>query len=246
MTGEPLPDFRPGDVLRISCPFTEVTVSAVHPYNVSVRWPWWQVDPDSDFFHWNGDVALPRASSMDAEREFFTTIPDTEALAAGDRCKVGIPPTIVHVMSVERFDPPLETGRLPRPHRHVVVLHHGESEDPDAEFQGYIIDPDDDQPIAMDLVFRPYAFLRPDDELADAAGRAWRFVAPWDWRPFDGGTGTPVWPLTLLYRDGAEPSAASLNAVAQATSMGSHTEQLARWQRLTGAHPPERSHPASA
>ena len=43
MTGEPLPDFRPGDVLRISCPFTEVTVSAVHPYNVSVRWPWWQV-----------------------------------------------------------------------------------------------------------------------------------------------------------------------------------------------------------
>ncbi|KAB2364904.1 hypothetical protein [Actinomadura montaniterrae] len=245
MTGEALQDFRAGDVLRISCPFTDATVSAVHAYSVSLRWPWWQVDPDSDFIHWNGDVALPRASSMDREREFFTSIPDTDALAAGDRCEVGIPPTIVHVMSVERFDPPLETGRLPRPHRHVVILHYGESENPDAEFQGYSIDPDDDQPIAIDLVFRPYAFLCPDDELADAAGRAWRFIAPWDWRPFDGGAGTPVWPLTLLYRDGAEPTSTSLNAVTKATSTGSHAEQLARWRRLTGARPPERIHPAS-
>jgi hypothetical protein len=203
------------------------------------------VDPESDFFHWNGDVALSRASSPGAERDLFTTIPDLDELAAGDRCKVGIPPTIVHVMSVERFDPPMETGRLPRPHRHVVLLRHGESEDPDAEFQGYPLDPDDDQPITLDLVFRPYAFLRTDDELADAAGRAWRFIAPWDWRPFDGGTGTPAWPLTLLYRDSAEPTTASIDAVATATSTGSHADQLAQWQRLTGAHPPERTRPST-
>ncbi|MBO2460943.1 hypothetical protein [Actinomadura violacea] len=246
MIGEPPGGFRPGDVLRISCPFTDAVVSAVHLYDVAIRWPWWQIDPESDFIQWNGDVALPLGSSLDDDRGFFTTIPDADALAAGDRCRVGIRPAIVHVMSVDHFDPPLETGRLPRSRRNLVLLRHGESEDPDAEYQGYCIDPDDDQPITAELLFRPYAFLCLDDELADSAGRAWRFIAPWNWTPFDGGTGTPAWPLTLLHREGAEPADDSIGAVTAATSTGSHADELAHWEHLTGASPPARSRVSSA
>ncbi|QKG18368.1 hypothetical protein [Actinomadura verrucosospora] len=191
MIGEPAGGFRRGDVLRISCPFTDAVVSGVHAYNVSIRWPF-------------------------------------------------------HVMSVDHFDPPLEIGRLPRSRRNLVLLRYGESEDPDAEYQGFCIDPDDDQPITAELLFRPYAFLCADDEPADSAGRGWRFIAPWHWSPFDGGTGTPVWPLALLHREGAEPADDSIGAVTAEISTGSHADELAHWERLTGASPPARSRVSSA
>ncbi|MFI7081611.1 hypothetical protein ACIBO1_30375 [Micromonospora sp. NPDC049903] len=80
------------------------------------------------------------------------------------------------------------TGRLPRPRTHVVVLREGQSYDPTCDEQGYEIDPDDDIPIRLDLVFRPYPFLDIGDELADSDGRAWRFDGPWDWYAFDART----------------------------------------------------------
>jgi hypothetical protein len=90
-------------------------------------------------------------------------------------------------VEVQDFEPPLETGRLPRPRTYVVVLREGQSQDPTLEEQGYEIDPDDDIPIRIDLVFRPYSFLHPGDELVDQNERAWSFNGPWDWNAFDGG-----------------------------------------------------------
>ncbi|MFF5079974.1 hypothetical protein ACFY36_23220 [Actinoplanes sp. NPDC000266] len=147
------------------------------------------------------------------------TEPDAGRLDAGAQCRVGISPTLVHVIEVQHFDPPLETGWLPRPRREIVVLLHGVAEDPEILDQGYGFDPDDGIPLNIRLVFRPYAFLEPGDDVADAAGRAWRFDSPRDWHPYDGRGGTPAWPLSLLAGDG--------EAVAGATSTGSHAAEIA-------------------
>ncbi|MEU4782562.1 hypothetical protein [Micromonospora sp. NPDC023633] len=53
--------YRVGDVLRISCPFTPTVVIGVDEAYVSVRWPWWEIDPDAEGSCWNGVVALGRA-----------------------------------------------------------------------------------------------------------------------------------------------------------------------------------------
>ncbi|MFD7606647.1 hypothetical protein ACFWAN_40450 [Streptomyces mirabilis] len=150
---------------------------------------------------------------------------------------MGIPATVVHVQAVHHFDPPLVTGMLPRPASYVEVLQQGETHDPDLEDQGYTIDPAGSEPIRIELVFRPYAFLELGDEVADRNGRAWRFDAPWDWHPFDGEqSGTPAWPLTLLSRHG-EPTPKEAEAVARATGVGSHADELERWSGLTLARP---------
>ncbi|MFD3583430.1 hypothetical protein [Streptomyces sp. NPDC058683] len=206
---------------------------------MSIEWPWWSADPDCDWIYWNGQVSLAHdPTSYDGQDGLVRTTPPADHLTPGAPCHVGIPPTLVHVISVDRFDPPLETGRLPRPHRLVVVLRTGHSHDPEREEQGFEIDPDDDIPITLDLVFRPYACLTPGDEVADAAGRAWRFGTPWDWYPFDGAApDEPHWPLTLLTREGhpADPDPAA--TVTDATKTGSHHEELTRWSKLAQATP---------
>ncbi|MFD5061672.1 MULTISPECIES: hypothetical protein [unclassified Streptomyces] len=141
------------------------------------------------------------AGQGEQARGLFRTDPAPHRLTTGDMCRVGIPPTLVHVIDVAHYSPPQETGRLPRPSRLVVVLPAGLSFDSRLEEQGESFDPDDDIPLAFDLTFRPYAFLEPGDEVADKAGRAWRFDGPWDWHPFDGAEPhEPAWPLSLLTR----------------------------------------------
>ncbi|MEV5343443.1 hypothetical protein AB0K93_33975 [Streptomyces sp. NPDC052676] len=86
---------------------------------------------------------------------------------------------------------------------------------------------------------RPYAFLRPGDEVADIAGRAWRFDGPWNWTPFDGepvGAG-PEWPLALLTRAGTPCSVEDAEAVATSTASGSHQKTVRVWTSLTKASP---------
>ncbi|MEZ0108922.1 hypothetical protein ABH920_002923 [Catenulispora sp. EB89] len=76
------------------------------------------------------------------------------------------------------------------------------------------------------------------DELADGAGRTWRFDDPWRWRPFDGDlTAGPRWPLSLLTRDGTpDPDAAA--QIAAVTSTGSPADDITRWRELAAAEPP--------
>ncbi|MFE9850030.1 hypothetical protein ACFYPN_14630 [Streptomyces sp. NPDC005576] len=243
-------EFRVGDVLSVACPFTETVVeSGVARDELSLRWPWWSIDTDSDLFHWNGVVALD-AGSMDApaenSSELFRTEPPPHRLRAGDLCRVGVPPTLVHVTSVDRHDPPLETGWLSRPTLTVTVLRQGVSyrEYPDGSHLdgfGYALHPGDGTPFTFELLMRPYAFLRAGDEVADAAGRAWLFRGPWDWHAFDGGPPGPgpAWPLVLLTRSTLPRSAqeAEGEAVATGTATGSHEDTVRRWTSLTGASP---------
>ncbi|MGW2939370.1 hypothetical protein ACWDA7_48510 [Streptomyces sp. NPDC001156] len=241
--------FRVGDVLSVACPFTPTRVEQGMTWSeVSVRWPWWRIDTDSDFVRWNGIVALGVDSGgsvpSEVEAELFRTDPPPEQLKAGDVCRVGVPPTVVHVTAVDHHDPPLETGWLPRPRLTVAVLRRGLSyrEFPDGSHldgTGYTIHPGDGTPFTFELLMRPYAFLRPGDEVADAAGRAWRFSGPWDWAAFDGeepGTG-PKWPLILLTRSGAPCSIAEAEAVVRGTATGSHQETVRQWMSLTEASP---------
>ncbi|MET9605201.1 hypothetical protein ABZZ17_09050 [Streptomyces sp. NPDC006512] len=242
-------DFRVGDVLSVACPFTPTTVERGVTWNhVSVVWPWWRIDTASDFIHWNGIVALgvdrDEHAPQEDQMELFRTEPSPEHLKAGDTCRVGIPPTVVHVTEVDRHDPPLETGWLPRPELTVAVLRRGRSyrEFPDYSHlngSGYTLHPGDGTPFSFELLMRPYAFLRPGDEVADAGGRAWRFDGPWDWAAFDGaGPGAgPEWPLVLLTRSGAPCSTADAEEVAADTETGSHQETVRRWMSLTQASP---------
>ncbi|MFJ9690836.1 hypothetical protein [Kitasatospora sp. NPDC101183] len=230
-------DYRPGDVLRMECPFTEVTVTGVDRYHVAVRWPWWEIDTAADGIEWTGDVALPMPTDRDREREYFRTVPAEETLKAGDRCRVGVPETVVHVLAVHRFDPPLETGWLPRPATYLDVLRQGESYDARLEEQGYQFDPAGGEPFRLELLLRPFAFLETGDEVVDRDGRAWTFDGPWHWNAFDGEQpGAPSWPLTLLFRDGG-PTPEAVAAVAEATASGSHAGEVGRWVDLTGAEP---------
>ncbi|MFH8476833.1 hypothetical protein [Streptomyces sp. NPDC018000] len=228
-------DYRPGDVLLLECAFTETAVTAVSRYYVSVLWPWLKVDPQAENIRWNGRRALPTPEAR--EWEIFRTKPSETALKPGGTCQVGIPATVVHVQAIHHFDPPLVTGMLPRPASYLEVLRQGETRDLELEDQGYTIDPNHGEPIHIELLFRPYSFLEPGDEVADRNGRAWRFDAAWDWQPFDGEqSGPPTWPLTLLSRQG-EPTSKEATSVARATASGSHTDELERWTGLTSARP---------
>ena len=229
--------YRPGDVLRLECPFSEVTVTAASQFHVSLRWPWWEIDTAADGIEWNGDVALPTSADHSWGDAYFRTMPPEDFLKAGDRCLVGIPPTVVHVLAIHRFDPPLETGWLPRPASYLDVLRQGKSYDARIEEQGYQFDPVGGEPIQLELLFRPFAFLETGDEVVDRDGRAWKFDAPWCWHPFDGGRpSTPAWPLDLIFREGG-PTPEAAMAVAAATATGRHANELARWVELTHAEP---------
>ncbi|MEU5688338.1 hypothetical protein DEJ48_38365 [Streptomyces venezuelae] len=242
-------DFRAGDVLSIACPFTATTIERALTWDhVSVRWPWWDIDSDNEFVRWNGMVALGVPgngyAAPEVAVEVFRTDPPPEHLEAGDVCRVGIPPTVVHVTAVEDHAPPLRTGSLPHPTRTVTVLRRGLSyrEFPDESHldgSGYGIHPGDGIPYTFELLLRPYAFLQTGDEVADAMGRAWRFNGPWDWTPFDGepaGPG-PAWPLSLLTRAGTPRSAEAAEAVAASTASGSHQDTVRDWMALTEASP---------
>ncbi|MDQ1012993.1 hypothetical protein QFZ82_007478 [Streptomyces sp. V4I23] len=229
-----LADVRVGDVLRVVCEPVHARVSSDSPYYVFVRWPWGEVDPDSRF-RWNGERAFPRrADHCEWDMELFRLEPEPAGLAVGDVCLVGIPETTVHVLSVEHFQPPQDRGWLPRPTRSLYVMRRGQSFDPELEDQGCVLYPGGHEPMELELLFRPYAFLEIGDEIVDARGDAWRFEHPWNWYSFSGQTGRPRWPLTLLARRGQPVEA---KTVVAETVSGSHEAEEARWRSMTGAEP---------
>jgi hypothetical protein len=219
--------FRAGDVLRVSCPFAPTVVTGLDKYHVIVRWPWWEIDPDSEHVRWNGEVAI----GCNDPDDLYVTEPQTGSLAVGDTCRVGMPPRVVHVLEADEFDEPQVTGRLPRPTKELLVLRAGEEPDPEYEFQGTTVEVDGGVPITFETIFRPYAFLEPGDDVADGSGRAWRFDGPFRWTAYDGAEGVPDWPLTLL-SGCADPA-----AVIAATASGSHDDEIGRWRAAAGLEP---------
>ncbi|WP_329361293.1 hypothetical protein OG896_00540 [Streptomyces sp. NBC_00669] len=85
------------------------------------------------------------------------------------------------------------------------------------------------------MPWRPPAALSLGDEVADTAGRAWRFEGPWNRLAFDGAptAAGPEWPLILLTRDRAPCSHADAEAVAASTATGSHQGTVRQWTSLT-------------
>ncbi|MFF8478205.1 hypothetical protein [Streptomyces sp. NPDC015414] len=114
------PGYQVGDVLRVFCAPTPARVAEVSSYYVSIEWPWGAIDPDSQD-RWNGLVALP-VEPDSWEWSLFRTEQDPRTLKASDTCLVGIPETLVRVLDVAHYDPPMDTGRLPRSHTLMTVL----------------------------------------------------------------------------------------------------------------------------
>lgn len=93
--------FRVGDILAVSCPFTEARVSQVRARYVSIQWPWHQVDPDTPRFRWDGDHAVTSdPTHNDWKRELYRTDPAPQHLVPGAGCAGGggmvavTPPTV--------------------------------------------------------------------------------------------------------------------------------------------------------
>jgi hypothetical protein len=249
-SGRLLVPFRCGDVLRVSLPFVDTTVTNAAESAVTLRWPWRRNGRSL----WLGaEFTFPLE---EPDRSWlYRTEPPLEALRAGQRCQVGIPPTLVYVLFIDRLDVPQDTGMLPQPSGWLVTLPAGVSFDP-AEPVGLLMEliaawgPDGPtpgvelaEPIRMELVFRPYAFLADGDMVVDAGGRRWRFKVPYWWQELDGrsraglrGGGAPAWPLRLASEDG-EPDPMQAAEVAAATARGSHNDQMVRWQKLARAEP---------
>ncbi|WP_157856486.1 MULTISPECIES: hypothetical protein [Streptomyces] len=225
---------RTGDIVSLSCPPREAVVSDLSSRYVSVRWPWNEIDPDS-LMQWNGLRSIPRTPDVpDWHNEPFRVTSPNDSFDRHSVCEVGIPGMLAYVVHVAKFSDPLDVGWLPRPHVYVSLVAHGVRIPPSAEEIGFTLDPDGDEPIQSELVYRPYEFLWDGDEVADREGRMWTYSAPWNWVAFDSGSGGfPVWPLQLICRDGEQaPEAAE--AVARATSFGAHGDEVARWLERAG------------
>ena len=103
---------RVGDILRVSCAFTPTRVVKVSDWDVSIVWPWEQVDPDSEV-RWDGQYAIPRRQGLSESRlSLFQTNPAPWTLSAGDSCSVGIPEQLVRVIDIGHFEISRLLGQL--------------------------------------------------------------------------------------------------------------------------------------
>lgn len=247
-TGRLLVPFRPGDVVRVSTPFVETTVTGVTGAEVRLRWPWLRNDPRSDYDWSRAEFTFP----VDEQARFlYRTEPSMGQLTLGQRCRVGIPPTIAQVLDVILLHAPEDTGMLPRPSGWLLVLPAGMSFDP-ADPVGMRLEliaarePDGPtpgvemaEPTRIELLFRPYAFLADGDVVTDVRGNRWRFQAPFWWRSLDDRArpaAAPAWPLRLAPDDGKADARRGAE-VAAATAAGSHADEVGRWSKLVGAKP---------
>ncbi|MGI5380465.1 hypothetical protein ACQEV2_40795 [Streptomyces sp. CA-251387] len=140
-----------GDILRVSCAFTPTRVVKVSDWDVSIVWPWEQIDPDSEI-QWNGQYAIPRKQgSFESRISLFQTDPAPWTLSAGDSCGVGIPEQLVRVIDIGYCGPPQDVGWLPRPHTMLIVLPVG-YEDPQGLAEGDTISIPSVAPVRFELV----------------------------------------------------------------------------------------------
>ncbi|MFF3847108.1 hypothetical protein [Streptomyces sp. NPDC002328] len=145
--------FQVGDDLLVSCPPTRMRVAQVTPFDITVEWPWAQIDPDSEI-RWNGRRAIPHTSDNGEWGGLFRVDPSPRHPETDDACLVGIPETLVRITDVGRFDPPADVGWLPRPHTMLIVLAVDHPHDPEAEEEGDTLDLETAAPIKIELVSR--------------------------------------------------------------------------------------------
>lgn len=254
--GRPRSRFRPGDVLRVSCPPRETAVVEADRFCVCVRWPWrWLQEAQDrqdqaagvDNSAWRGQLGFDRDRDHPDAGWLFRFDPALPDLVAGDRCRVGIPPTVVHVLDVFSWRVPHRWSLDPPASLSVQVFPQGVPHDLGRDHLLDSLRPYGREPIRVELLFRPYPHLRDLDVVADRHGRRWVFCAPWWWVELghdDASDGLPAplagpaWPLTLLGElNGVAPAPERAARVVQATAEGDHGSHLAAWSQLTAAAP---------
>lgn len=145
--------FKVGDVILVGCPAARARVVQVTPCEVSVEWPWAQVDPNSGS-RWNGHRAIPRTTPAGEWGGLFRIGPRAGRLEVGDSCLVGISETLVRIVDIGRFDPPADVGRLPGPRTMLVVLPVDHPHVPHSGEEGDTIDLENAAPVRIDLLSR--------------------------------------------------------------------------------------------
>jgi hypothetical protein len=218
-------DFRVGDVVELSCPWTRTVTRSANNYHAFVRWPWAVLDPRSRFRP-DGEFAFPIDDASEPWWPYQLRPPAAE-LRKGDPCDVGIPRGRFYVVGSMRYDPPRDDGFLPRLSASFAVLPSG---------SGYTGAADvwlgRHEPLEVTLLHRPYATLDSGDVVVDAEGRWLRFHVPFVFEA-NGIRTQPVWPLTLLSGDAPEDPVA-VAAVQAATAEGSHLGEIERWRQWSG------------
>ncbi|MEU6704618.1 hypothetical protein [Streptomyces wuyuanensis] len=114
-------DFQVGDILRVDCPPARARVTAVGLFEVSIEWPWGEMDAASDI-RWNGLRAVPRPDDPDEWPGLFQIASGAAELNAGDFCLAGIPESSVRVIDIGHYEPPADVGWLPRPATMLIVV----------------------------------------------------------------------------------------------------------------------------
>jgi hypothetical protein len=242
--GRPRSLFRPGDVLRVSCSLRETEVVDANEFHVCVRWPWRSLHDAEASGH---ELCFDRDPDRPDAGWLFQFDPGLPVLQAGDRCRVGVPPTVVHVLEVFSWWVPRRWSQDPPASLAVHVLPRGVPHDVGRDDLLDALRPHQQEPIRVELLFRPYPHLRDLDVVADRQGRRWVFCAPWWWVEVDHDDAAqglpaplagPAWPLTLLaWVDGDAPEPERAARVVSATGEGDHASHLAAWSRLAGAAP---------
>jgi hypothetical protein len=252
--GRPRSRFRPGDVLGVSCPPREADVPKADRFQVFVRWPWrWLEDSQTDWDEaagfnpdWKGLMGLDRDKDHPDAGWLFRFDPGLEVLQAGDRCRIGIPPTIVHILDAFSWCLPDRGSQEPPASLMVQVFPQGVPHDLGRDDLLDTLRPYEREPIRVELVFRPYPHLRDLDVVADRHGQRWAFCPPWWWVELDhddrdrlpAPLAGPAWPLTLLAdAENGDPPPDRAAQVARVTAQGEHASHLAAWSRLAAAAP---------
>ncbi|MFY1697925.1 hypothetical protein [Solwaraspora sp. WMMA2101] len=138
-----------GELLLISAEAFDARVAGTTLRRVLIDWPWREIDPDSAN-SWDGTVAFPRdPDSYDWCNTPWRLEPDPSDLEAGDSCFIGIPPTKVIVIGIEKFEPPADFGFLPRPEYVLEVVPVDMLDDEEAGFVLYL---NGEEPIELERV----------------------------------------------------------------------------------------------
>lgn len=138
-----------GDEVVVSLDPASAHVRSVGARHITIEWPWGTVDNSSDF-RWDGTCSLP-SDDIHPEWVPYQLEPAARELRAGDACTVSIPPTRLHVVHYEAYDPPRNLGWAPAPTAGIYVVPPENRDEEDAGCMLYLggaepirIDPADD------------------------------------------------------------------------------------------------------